>query len=181
MNNSPTREYAILDDDAARQQLIDRITETRNAVREIAQEMPQEQWYTPRYHGWSLAAMLGHLQWVDFLSKRVIQLGLMGITVPIPSSAWNEINTFMAGVFRRRVVETSLRSIEKNDAKIAAFIRNVPLKKFRQQVFIPPLDKTLTVEQAVQELFLYHWQDHLATLQRPKVIPYEPPESPNVV
>jgi hypothetical protein len=34
---------------------------------------------------------------------------------------------------------------------------------------------TLTVEQAVQEFFLYHWRDHLNTMRQVDDIHYEPP------
>ena len=50
------------------------------------------------------------------------------------------------------------------------------MDKFTHQVWDPSADQYLTVERAVQVAFLFHWQEHLITLQKVEGVFYEPPE-----
>lgn len=181
MTKDIKREYRFLDGEADRQALVEDIRRVRREVLRLADLVPEARWYEPRYHGWSLAAMLGHLHLSDNLTILNIQMGLIGLTVPVSSGVWNRMNAFTARVFKGRIVETTVRGIQKNEARIAKFILQLPVDKFSRRVYDPPIDRYLTVEQAVQEFFLFHWQDHLRTMHIAEGIYIEPPENPDMV
>lgn len=181
MSEQLNRNYIFLDTQAEREQLIDQIRQVRAATLQMVDVVPRDAWYQPRYHGWSLAAMLGHLHLSDNLTILNIQMGLIGLTVPVSSGVWNRMNDFTARVFKGRIVETTVRGIQKNEARIAKFILQLPVDKFSRRVYDPPIDRYLTVEQAVQEFFLFHWQDHLRTMHIAEGIYIEPPENPDMV
>ena len=175
MSKDVKREYRFLDSDDDRQALIADLRRVRREVINLARQMPEARWYEPRYHGWSLAAMLGHLQMMDALSLRLIQLALVGIRIPVSEETLNAFNDVMARVFRKRVVTTTLRGLEQGEDRLADFIMRLPMDRFSRMVYDPAISAYLTVEQAVQELFLYHWQDHLQTLRQAEDMLYEPP------
>jgi len=165
MTGPEERKYMFLDDEADRKQFIALMDETRDAVWEVVHNTPENQWYEPRYHGWSLAAMLGHMNLTDNFGMLQIKLGLRGITIPISPNFWDSLNNLTANLFRKRLVQASIDGMKKNQPRIAAFLMEIPVNKFTQRVFYPPQNKYLTVEQAVQTYFLFHWQDHLQTLR----------------
>lgn len=167
--------YRYLDTEADRQRLIEDIRRMRRAVLQMTEIVPQDKWYEPRYHDWSLAAMLGHLQLMDRLLILNIQLALVGIRFPVPLSMVDNLNNVMARVYQNRVVETSVRGIHRLESNIADFILRLPMDKFTVQVYYPPLNKYLTIEQALQVFFLNHWQAHLQTMREVEGIHYEPP------
>jgi hypothetical protein len=175
MTDEAKQEYRFLDTEADRTALIEDISRTRRDLLNLVNLVPKERWYEPRYHGWSLAAMLAHLQLHDRLLMWNISLALIGIQVPIPRQYLNGFNEAMANIFRRRVVETTVRGLENNESHITDFIMRLPLDKFSKRVFDPATQKTLTVEQALQKFFLHHWQEHLQTLRLADDIHYEPP------
>lgn len=156
--------YRYLDTENDRQRLLEDIREVRQAVVQMAEHVPEDQWYEPRYHGWSLAAMLGHLQFMDSANMLLIQAGLLGISIPIPAQTLDGFNNFLGRIFQKRIVKTSVEGIQRRQAALEDFILRLPIDKFTRQVYYPPTGKSLTVEQAVQTLFLHHWQDHLQTM-----------------
>jgi predicted phosphohydrolase len=156
--------FRYLDSEADRQRLLEDIRQVRRAVISMTETVPEDKWYEPRYHGWSLAAMLGHLQTMDNFNMLLIQLALVGVRLPISSSLVDSLNDTMARVFQRRLVSTTVRGIETKETVIEKFIRDLPIEKFTLQVFYPPMNKYLTIEQALQVLFLHHWQGHLQTM-----------------
>ncbi len=175
MSKDVKREYRFLDSDDDRRALVADLRRVRREVINLARQTPEARWYEPRYHGWSLAAMLGHLQMMDALSLRLIQLALVGIRIPVSEGTLNLFNDVMARVFQKRVVATTLRGLERGEDRLADFIMRLPMDRFSRMVYDPAISAYLTVEQAVQELFLYHWQDHLQTLRRAEDMFYEPP------
>ena len=183
MNLQTKREYSFLDRAEDRQKLLDEMARVRRDVLQVLETMPSEQWYNPQYHGWSLAAMLGHLHLSDNLGKLNIQLGLLGISPPISSTTYDGFNDVMALIFQKRVIETTVRGIQNNEARLADFVLQMPVEKFSQPVYAPRFNRYLTVEQAMQEFFYLHWQDHLKTLQpdSAEATDSEAPESPNLV
>ena len=44
------------------------IRRVRQSVIQMAESVPPERHYEPRYHGWSLAALLAHLNTIDNLA-----------------------------------------------------------------------------------------------------------------
>ena len=156
--------FRFLDSEADRRQLVDEIRQIRRAVISMTETVPEEKWYEARYHGWSLAAMLGHLQTMDNLNLLLIQLALVGINPPISIDWVDMFNDRMARVFQKRVISTTIRGIEKKERGLESFIMRLPIDKFSKQVFYPPYNRYLTIEQALQVLFLHHWQNHLQTM-----------------
>lgn len=156
--------FRYLDSEADRRQLMDDIRQIRRVVISMTETVPEEKWYEPRYHGWSLAAMLAHLQMMDNLNLLLIQAALLGINPPIPKDWVDYFNDRMARVFQKRLVATTIRGIEKKERGLESFIVRLPIDKFSKQLFYPPYNRYLTIEQALQVLFLHHWQNHLQTM-----------------
>ncbi|MEO8608257.1 MAG: hypothetical protein ABI690_10265 [Chloroflexota bacterium] len=179
-NEGVHRDYRFLDGEAERLALIEDIKQVRQEVFKIAALVPKEKYYEPRYHGWSLGAMLGHLQLMDNLNMWLIEVAIVGIPLPIPLSLLDAFNDGMAQIYRRRVVETTLHGLQKKEQGIESFILRVPVSKFSKTVFDPALQKSLTVEQGLQEFFLYHWRDHLETMRKIDDMHYEPPTESSV-
>jgi hypothetical protein len=169
-----SRTYVYLDSEQEREQLIREIRQVRAAVLQIVDIVPQSEWYTPRYHGWSLAAMLGHLNTADQCALLLIQAALLGIRPPVHMPTVHRANAWMSRVYRARRVDTSRQSISKTEARIAAFIRRLPVSQFSKSVYYPPFEQYTTVEKALQDYFIYHWQEHLQTLRKVEGIPQPP-------
>ncbi len=168
-------EYRYLDGEAERRILVRDMRAVRQLAAQIAGDIPADRHYEPRYHGWSLAALLAHLHTVDAYGLWIIRFALIGFSVPLSMSMINRFNDLTAGVYRRRVVATTLSGIDKNADKIADFIMTVPMERFSKQVYHPPSAGFLTVEKALQQYFLFHWQEHLDTVRAVEGISYQPP------
>lgn len=78
----------------------------------------------------------------------------------------DRINNFTTRLFAKRLVPASLKSMGKNQVRIDDLIFDLPMDKFTQKVYFPPLNKRLLLEQAVQVMFLHHWEDHLQSMQQ---------------
>ena len=158
--------YLFLDGKPEREQLIRDIAEVKQEVATILGNLPEDEWYTPRYHGWSPAAMLAHLNMVDALSLWTIKLALLGFAPTMSQGMLNQMNDMMAKIFRKRVMQASLTSMERNQKRVADFVENLPMNRFSRKVFNPATQTYLTVEQAIQTFFLHHWHLHLATIRQ---------------
>lgn len=168
--------FIFLDGDEERRLLVKRIQETRQAVLNIIENIPEAEWYTPRYHGWSPAAMIGHLNLMDNLNLLLVKMALLNLRPRVLSRSRNRFNDRMARIFMKRRVPASLRSARRNEARICDFIMRLPIARFSKQVYHAQQGKYITVENAVQALFLHHWQEHLRTMQGGEHI--SPPEHP---
>jgi hypothetical protein len=169
------RPYIYLDTEADRMQVMTELARIRVSVLNVIEIVPETEWYTPRYHGWSLAAMLGHLNTVDNLAMLQIQAALLNIRLAIPLGLVNWSNGWMARLYQRRLIAASRRGIVKNEKRIADFIRYLPVDKFSKAVYYPPFEHYTTVERALQDYFIFHWQEHLQTMLRVEGI-QQPPE-----
>lgn len=176
MRTPYNRAYRYLDSDEDRRELVTDIARTRQSVIQLAESVPANRRFEPRYHDWSLAALLAHLHNVDNFALLWIQLALLNIHPPIPHALVDWSNARGAHFFRQRVVETTIRDIQKNEKRITNFILRLPIDKFSKPVYHPNLESYLTVERVLQEFFLFHWQEHLLTMQKVEGIFYEPPE-----
>jgi hypothetical protein len=175
------REYRYLDSDTDRQAVIADIRSVRQAVIAFARAVPADQWYVPRYNGWTLAAMLGHLQIMDKLSLWQVQLGALGISLPLPEALFNQFNDVMSRILKQRVLETTLKGLEKGEHTVTDYIQRLPIGRYSQRVYDPAVGQYLTVEQAVQEFFLYHWRDHFDNLRGAEEQRFVEPPTPNRV
>lgn len=164
-----------LDGEAERLALIEDIRQVRQTVIDFADDTPQEQWYEPRYHGWTLAAMLSHLHNADNVALMQMKLALVGIHITLSLGMLNRINDFAARFFRARLVPTTIKDLRKNEKRIADFILYLPMDRFTREINYPPTGEMMTIERAVQQYFLFHWQHHLKTLQNGEGVSYEPP------
>lgn len=176
MSTPYNRAYRYLDTDDDRRELVADIARTRQSVIHLAETVPSNRRFEPRYHSWSLAGLLAHLHNHDNLALVWIQLALLNVRPPFPLALLNWTNERAASFFRRRLVETTLRDIQQNELRVASFILRLPIDKFSKQVYVPALESYMTVERALQEFFLFHWQEHLLTMQKVEGIFYEPPE-----
>lgn len=164
--NQTSTGYIFLDGQNERQLLLTQITQVRQEVLGYFKALPEDSLYTPRYYrSWSPAAMLAHLNATDSLSLWLIKLSLLNFTPQISIPMLNRANDTMATMFSKRVMEASMKSVGKNEARIADFITHLPMNKFSKRVYHPAYQQFMTVEQAVQALFLHHWQGHLADMR----------------
>ena len=177
MDSGFHRDFRYLDTDADRQELITDIQHVRQQVIQHAESVPQDRVYELRYHGWSLAALLAHLNTIDSLTLLQIKFALIGIHPAVSLEMLNRFNDFTASVFRRRVIATTIRGMKRNEQRIVTLVKTLPIDRFTCEVYHPPSAMYLTAEQALQQYFLFHWQEHLHTLQRVEGIYYEPPKN----
>lgn len=157
-------EYMFLDDEPDRKKFLAFTREVRQAIQDTVNHVPEAQWYEPRYHGWSLAAMLSHLNIMDNLGMLAIQAALIGIRPSITEQRMKQLDQFSARVFHKRLIPASLRSMERNEKRIGDFILQLPVSKFSTPVYSPIQGMYITVERAIQTFFLFHWRGHLQTI-----------------
>ncbi|MBC8098521.1 MAG: DinB family protein [Armatimonadetes bacterium] len=170
------RTYRYLDSAEDRQQLIAEIRTMRAAVLRVAAGVPEAEAYTPRYHGWSLAAMLAHLHIADRFALLVIQAALLNIYPRIPMRWINQANGISAPRTQIRNLAVCKADIAHMEPRIAAFITRLPVERFSKPVYYPPIEAYTTVEKALQDYFVYHWQEHLTTMCAVEGIP-QPPQA----
>jgi len=169
------RNYIFLDSEAERRQLCEEIVRVRDEVIQIIQRMPEDQWYEPRYHEWTPAAMLGHLNFIDNISMWQIKAALIGIRPRIGIKTVDRINNITSRMFHRRIVPVTIEGIRTKQEHIKTFVLQLPVSKFSKQIFDPVENKYTTVEKALQARFLHHWYDHLETIRTVEGIE-QPPE-----
>jgi len=173
-------EFRYLDTEEDRKELLDDIRRVRRDVLEMAASIPEDQHFEPRYHGWSLAAMLMHLHTIDRLAMWQIKLALINIAPAIPIEMVNSLNDTCARIFHRRLVSTTIRGIQKHEAEIKELVTRLPLDRFSKQLFYPPLGIYLTIERGIQAYYLFHWHEHLVTMQKAEGLYYEPPDTTEI-
>ena len=159
------RDYRFLDEEADRRQLIARMTEVREAVIAMRSVVPEARWYVARHEGWSLAATLGHLQWMDRLHLLQVQLAIWNLPFPLSAHGWQRITAWQCRVFRRRLLRSSIDGIRAALVDQQRFLLALSVADFSKRLTYAPTGQTLTVEQAVQEFLLFHWQDRLRALR----------------
>jgi hypothetical protein len=153
--------YIYLDGQQERRELIRRIVAVRHAVRDHVRTIPEAEWYTPRYHGWTLAGTLAHLNFSDNMSLLTIKLAMMNLRPATSSQMLQRVNNWTARFFRKRLVKVSLHSIGMNQQRIVDFIMGLSMDKFTTRVWDPRQQEFTTIEKALQDFLLYHWQGHL--------------------
>lgn len=174
--NVSNRAYRYLDSESDRRALIGDMHYVREAVIHVAQSVPENRRYEPRYPDGSLGALLAHLYASDRLWLWSLQWGLVGLRPPVPSPLLTGLNRLGARVFQKRLTTTTIRGIRRQERRIDEFVLRLPIDKFTRQVWDPGSGQYVTVERALQIAFLFHWQEHLTALHRAEGIFYEPPE-----
>jgi hypothetical protein len=175
MERKTSRDWRYLDTEADRRALIEDMRRVRAAVVTAARAVPPAQHGVPRYHGWTLNAMLAHLQLSDSLALMQIKFALIGLHPRFSLSLLNRFNAMTTRWFHKRVIASTLRQIERDETRIAEFILRLPMDGFTRPVYYIAGECELTVERAVQAYFLHHWQEHLTTMQKADGMFYEPP------
>jgi hypothetical protein len=173
-------EFRFLDTDEERKELLEDIRRVRREVLQLADSIPEDRHFERRYHGWSLAAMLMHLHTMDRLSMWQIKLALLNFAPAIPIEMVNALNDTCAGIFQRRLVATTIRGIQKHESAIEDLVIRLPLDRFSKQLFYPPLGIYLTIERGIQAYYLFHWHEHLVTMQKGEGLYYEPPTTTEI-
>ncbi len=130
MDSEVSRDFRYLDTEGDRQELAADIRRVRQSVIQLAESVPQDQIYVPRYHGWTLAALIAHLHTIDNVALFGIKLALLDIRAPISSSALDAFNDVTARLFQNRVLETTIRGINQNENRIIDFIMTLPLERY---------------------------------------------------
>lgn len=174
--NPSNRDYRYLDTDDDRRDVVADVHRVRQAVIQLAESVPPNRRYEPRYHGWSLGAMLAHLYLTDRIALWQIGWALAGIHPPFSLKLLNVWNDATARLFQNRLTETTIRSLHAHERKIVGLIMRVPVDKLSTPVYYPPEQTYLTAERVLQAYFIFHWQEHLATIRRVEGIFYEPPK-----
>src|SRR5512134_668183 len=131
------RDYRFLDTQEEREDLVADIRHVRRVLLQLVDSVPGDKWYEPRYHNWTPAAMLGHLHLMDNVLRYLIQLALVGINPPISEGTRDGFNDLMAAVFKNRLMETTIKSIQQNEPRICDFILRVPMERFAREVYSP--------------------------------------------
>lgn len=170
-------EFRFLDTEAERKEFLEDVRRVRRDVVEMADSVATDRHFEPRYHGWSLAAMLMHLHTMDRLAMWQMKLALLNVAPAIPIELVNSFNDTCARFFQRRLVATTIRGIQKHEAQIEDLVLRLPLDRFSKQVFYPPLGIYLTIERGIQAYYLFHWHEHLVTMQKAEGLYYEPPDT----
>ena len=174
------RKFRYLDDDSDRIELLADIRRTRRAIVEKAERLPEAECYAPRYYGWTMGALLVELYLNDRLTMAGIQLALLRVP-PLRFNLLAPFNQLTASLFSHRRVELTLRAIRRYERCIADLVLGLPVDRFSKPVYDPAHRALLTVEQTIQEGFLFHWQDTLLAVERVEGIYYEPPERPDTL
>jgi len=159
------RDYRFLDDETDRRQFIARMRAVREAVIGMRSVVPEARWYVARHEGWSLAATLGHLQWMDRLHLLQVQLAIWNLPFPFSARTWQRVTGWQQRVFRRRLLRSSVDGIRAALVDQERFVLQLSVADFSKRLTYAPTGQTLTVEQAVQEFLLFHWQDRLRALR----------------
>jgi hypothetical protein len=161
----PQHIYRSLAFDSNRQALAADIKKVRQEVLRLIELVPKAKRYEVRYHGWSPGAMLSHLHFMDNATLCLMRVAEQGIVLPLPRSALNLFNNNLARLFKRMDIEKTVRQIQSNEARLIAFVLHLPARQFVRKVYAPCLESYLTLEEAVQEFLLIHWQGHLQTMR----------------
>lgn len=162
-DDAPTL-YIYLDDDRDRRKFIQQLAATRYEMRRITRIVPENQWYAPRYDGLSLAGTLGHLNFSDNMALLLLNMALVGLR-PAPSSkALARVKGLTRRLFQKRLIASSLDSMDRNQERIITFVDNLPVDRFSRSVWNPARQQMTTVERGLQEMLLHHWQHHLAQI-----------------
>ncbi|MBZ0291500.1 MAG: hypothetical protein K8L99_02935 [Anaerolineae bacterium] len=177
MASNLERAWRYLDTDVERQELIDDIAQVRQAILHIVQSIPPSQWYEPRYRGQSPAGMLGYLHMTDNLGLCAIRLALVGMRFSVPMGLADRLHNITRRIFNRRLVETTFCDVSYDQHRISELIMRAPVNKFTAETYHPPSNTYLTVERALQEYFLFRWQDHLDMMREEEGLFYDPPKN----
>ncbi len=159
------REYRFLDDEEDRLQFIARMREVREAFIAMRSVVPEARWYELRHEGWSLAAILGHLQWMDRLHLLQVQLAIWNLPFPFSARTWERVTGWQQRIFQRRLMKSSVDGIRGALPDQEEFILQLAVNDFSKRLTYAPTGQVLTVEQAVQEFLLFFWQDRLRALR----------------
>lgn len=154
-------QWIFLDGDEERQQVIAQVRQVRADVIAIARQVPEAEHYQLRYGVWSLTQYLVYLWAFDVGGLLLINAAAKGITLKPPYPLVRQIDLGLRSFYARRVVETTIRDIQRKEDDICRFIERVPMSALHRDVFHPAKrgkPQVYTVEQAIQFYFVRHWQ-----------------------
>ncbi|MEL6148323.1 MAG: hypothetical protein AAFV33_11585 [Chloroflexota bacterium] len=159
-------QFIYLDGADEREQVIERLREVRQAVLNIADQLPESHHYSPRYNGQSLAVMLARLHMFDRTMLWMIRAASNGYPLRIPRGAVGFVDAVARWTFQKRLVEVTMRGVRKQEQEIIEFVRTVPLDALSKDVPHPGKKDVYTVERAIQVFFIHHWEQQLMLMQQ---------------
>lgn len=159
------REYRDLSSEENRRLLVENMKQVRRDALVLIRAVPPQSWYKPRYHGWTPAFLIAHLQIMDNATLRLMQLAMRGISIPSTLGLINVLNDVSAKLFRQRKVENTIHRIQTDEPHLISFVLRAPKDQLQRVIYDPAIEKRLTVEQAMQEFFVYHWRWHMGDMQ----------------
>lgn len=152
-----------------REAVIRQLQDIRAEVQQIALQVPEQHHFLPRYGGRSLAVTLVHLQFFDMAALWFVRTSANlrdDLKLHPPRTLARQADRLVLQFFKRRRVETTLRDLQKKEADIIAYIRDVPLELLHKDVYHPGRREPYTVERALQVYFVHYWQRHLALMRQ---------------
>ncbi|MCY4008159.1 MAG: hypothetical protein OXF22_00180 [Anaerolineaceae bacterium] len=163
-------DWIYLDDEIERERLAQAMREIRQQMRQAAElrSGPQlESAYEAQFAGWSIAALLSHLNANDTLGRWQLQAALVGIRPQWDEGKLHRLNRWQQRFFQRTPLEKTFARIDAHCRQLCEFIHRLPLKKLSTPVWLVATQEWSTVERAAQIFFLHHWQEHLAQISAP--------------
>jgi hypothetical protein len=157
--------FIYLDGDIERQQLVGQVRDVRVMVLTLAAQLPEKHHYQPRYSGLSLAQVLARLLAFDTTTFWLVRAASNNYAVRLPKSLMRVGDAGLSYLFKRRLVEASVRGIRRKETEICSFIRDVPMEALSHDVLHPGVKEPYTVERALQIYFVHHWHEQLQQIQ----------------
>lgn len=164
-------ELVYLDGDEERKTLVRQIQQVRQEVFAHITSLPENTLYEARYNGLTPAAMLAHLNVADNIAMLLIRSAMARLPLPLTAGMIGRINGLTTHLFRRRLVASSIKGAQKNEAHITRFILHLPMDHFTRPVFYWPQERRVNIEQAVQLFFLHYWRERLQQMQQMENLP----------
>lgn len=161
----PVPDWIYLDDEIERERLAEAIRVIRRSARKLA-ELRQENACEPLYEGWSLAALLAHLNANDTLGRWLVQAALVGFRPRFAAEKLHRLNEWQRNFFQRTPLEKTFERIDAHGAQLCEFVHRLPLRKLSTPVWLVAQQEWSTVERATQIFFVHHWREHLAQIER---------------
>jgi hypothetical protein len=161
--------FIYFDGPEERETVIRQIQEIRAEVQQIAEQVPEQHHFLPRYGGRSLAVTLVHLQFFDMAALWFVQASANlrdDAKLHPPRALVRSADRIVLQFFKRRRVATTLKDIQKKEGEICDYIREVPLELLHKDVCHPGRREPYTVEKALQVYFVHYWQRHLALMRQ---------------
>lgn len=160
-------DFIYLDGDEERQLLTDQIDAVRQQVIQLALQVPEQHHYVAaRYGEHSLATLLVHLWLFDSASLFLVRAAANNKPLRINPLWVRAAHRAALHFYRRRLVGSSIKSIQRQQQQIVGFVRSVSIDVLHRDVYDPYQKAPYTVERALQAYYVHYWQRQLQRMQQ---------------